>query len=257
MKKFKLLSILVLSIIFSSAIFSSALAQVTKQISGITKMVKPVKTETVNAFKQRAKAFPDVQMIEREEEEYPDRSKLRQNPLAKPISTFPEHNNNGVKRNAQTTSVIQPPQTIGLSFNGVTGPTETGTFPPDNMGAIGPTQYIMLINGRLRSFNKTTGVADGVLNVNPDAFFASVMTTPGAGERTYTADPRVRYDRLSGKWILIMIDVTRNTTTNARTTANRILIASAIMRQLRVLLPGHFHNLQVKPPDLQIILPLA
>ena len=51
------------------------------------------------------------------------------------------------------------------------------------------------------------------------------MTTPVSGERTYTADPRIRYDRLSGKWILVMIDATRNTTTNARTTANRILIA--------------------------------
>ena len=145
MKKFKLLSILVLSIIFSSVIFSSVLAQVNQHIPGIAKIVKPVKTETVNAIKERAKTFPDVQLIEREEEEYPDRSNLRQNPLAKPISSFPQYNSNDVKRNAQTTSVIQAPQTIGLSFNGVTGPTETGTFPPDNMGAVGPTQYIMLI----------------------------------------------------------------------------------------------------------------
>ena len=221
MKKFTPLSHLVLSIIFSSAVFSSALAQVNQQIPGITKIVKPGKTETVNAIKERAKAFPDVRMIQREELKYPDRSHLRQNPLSKPISSFPERINDGQK-NTQNTSVIQPSQTIGLSFNGVTGPTETGAFPPDNMGAVGPTQYIMLINGRLRSFNKTTGVADGVLNVNPDAFFASVMTT-GTGVINGTSDPRIRYDRLSGKWILVMIDVPRTATNTFLT--NRILIA--------------------------------
>src|SRR6266404_6453422 len=51
-------------------------------------------------------------------------------------------------------------QTIGLQWDGVTGPTETGSFPPDSMGMAGPSQFIIFVNGRLRSFNKATGVAD-------------------------------------------------------------------------------------------------
>ena len=49
-------------------------------------------------------------------------------------------------------------QTIGLQWDGVTGPTETGSFPPDSMGMAGPSQFIIFVNGRIRSFNKTTGV---------------------------------------------------------------------------------------------------
>ena len=63
------------------------------------------------------------------------------------------------------------------------------------MGAVGPTQFFVFLNGRLRTFNKTTGTADGVINVDPDVFFASVLTTPGANEVVFTSDPNVRYDR--------------------------------------------------------------
>jgi hypothetical protein len=95
------------------------------------------------------------------------------------------------------------PQTAGLNFLGPTL-TDTGLFPPDTMGAVGPSNYLVGVNGRLRSYNKTTGLADGMLDAYPDVFFASVMT-PAAG--TYTSDPRVRYDRLAGRWYVTIIDV--------------------------------------------------
>ena len=78
------------------------------------------------------------------------------------------------------------------------------------MGAVGPTQYIVTVNGRFRSFSKTTGLADGALNVDPDVFFSSVRSAN-------TSDPRIRYDRLSGRWFITMIDVNG--------TNNRILLA--------------------------------
>ena len=81
-----------------------------------------------------------------------------------------------------------------------------------------PTQFIVAINGRVRSFNKTTGVADGVLNASTDTFFASVMTP--AVTTNFTSDPRIRYDRLSGRWFLIIIDVP-----NGGVLANRVLVA--------------------------------
>ena len=117
------------------------------------------------------------------------------------------------------------PQTPGISFDGATGPTETGAFPPDVMGEAGPTQFVVFINGRLRTFSKSTGIADGVLNINPDVFFSSVTTPPGANEVTFTSDPNVRYDRMSGRWFLTIIDVILNSVTGSITRANRILIA--------------------------------
>jgi hypothetical protein len=186
-------------------------------------VVHTVKTETVAAIMERAKNFPDVRMLERKEMEYPDRSNLPQNPFAKPFSVFPV--SNGVIQKQQNTSSMQSAQTPGTSFNGVTGPTETGAFPPDDMGAIGPTQYIVFGNGRLRSFNKTTGVADGVLNINPDVFFASVLTPVGGSvTQVFTSDPRIRYDRYSGKWILVIIDVALDAMGNTPV-ANRVLLA--------------------------------
>ena len=116
------------------------------------------------------------------------------------------------------------PQTPGISFTGATL-SDAGAFPPDVMGAVGPTQYVVFVNGRLRTFDKSIGVADGILDADPDVFFSLVTTPPGTGEVTYTSDPNVRYDRLSGRWFLTIIDVTLNTTSGAITQPNRNLFA--------------------------------
>lgn len=103
-----------------------------------------------------------------------------------------------------TNSAVPSGFSSALSFTGATL-ADTDAFPPDSMGAVGPAQFIVAVNGRIRSFNKHTGVADGVLDVNPDVFFESVMTPPATNN--FTSDPRIRYDRLSGRWFLIIIDV--------------------------------------------------
>jgi hypothetical protein len=118
----------------------------------------------------------------------------------------------------QTTFEPQSPQTLSTQFDGVTGPTETFAFPPDSNGDVGPTQYFVFVNGRIRTFNKTTGIADGVINMDPDVFFNSVMTPPTSGN--FTTDPQVRFDRLSSRWFLCMIDVP-----GGGTIANRVMIA--------------------------------
>lgn len=117
------------------------------------------------------------------------------------------------------------PQTVGTQFDGATGPTETGAFPPDTNAAVGPTQVFVFLNGRLRTFNKTTGVADGFVNADSDVFFASVMTPPLAGEVVISTDPNVRFDRNSNRWILNMIDAPLNAATGATTRVNRIMFA--------------------------------
>ncbi|HVG18249.1 MAG TPA: hypothetical protein VNI02_04290, partial [Blastocatellia bacterium] len=155
----------------------------------------------------------------RPEHEGPERENLPQGPGAIAESQWPVPNKNAL--------VTAPgaPQTLGTQFDGATGPTETGAFPPDTQGAVGPTQFFVFLNGRMRTFNKTTGVADGVINADPDVFFASVLTPPAAGEIVFTSDPNVRFDRLSNRWFLVIIDVVLNGSTGATTKANRVLIA--------------------------------
>ncbi len=109
------------------------------------------------------------------------------------------------------------PQTLDVSFTGATL-ADTFFFPPDAMGAAGPAQFIVAVNGRIRSFDKTTGVADGVLDTDTDTFFSSVMTS-AAG--TFTADPRIRYDRLSRRWIVTMLDIPGG----SGSLPNRVLLA--------------------------------
>jgi uncharacterized repeat protein (TIGR01451 family) len=140
----------------------------------------------------------------------------QQNPASPAVAAWPGSASKAVEKGAGGTRV-RSPQALGTSFLGATL-ADTGAFPPDTMGAAGPTQYVVDLNGRIRSFNKATGAADGVLNVDTDVFWASVMT-PNACN--FTSDPRVRYDRLSGRWFFVMIDVPDCT----GGTPNRVMIA--------------------------------
>jgi hypothetical protein len=135
-----------------------------------------------------------------------DRSNLPQNSLSPNIAQFPSAQQNAAP--AET----HAPQIPDVSFTGATlaGTNPSGAFPPDTMGAVGPTQFVVMVNGRLVTFNKITGVADGVLNTTTDTFFASVRNGSS------TIYPRVRYDRLSQRWFLLI--------SNAAT-PNRILLA--------------------------------
>ena len=126
-------------------------------------------------------------------------------------------------------------QTVGTTFDGVTGPTETGAFPPDSMGAVGPSQFFIFVNGRLKTFNKATGVADGVINADPDVFFFSVLTSAPVN---FTSDPQIRYDRLSGRWILSIIDVPSSSSSSIGDKPNRVLIAVSDAASAGVISPS-------------------
>ena len=160
------------------------------------------------------------------EHEIPGRNKRPQDPKAEYVASIPSLGTGRGKVSIEPDedSVPTAPQTVSTNFNAVTGPTETGAFPPDTMGSVGPTQFFLFVNGRLRTFNKTTGAADGVVNVDPDVFFASVMT-PGPPPLgiNFTTDPQIRYDRLTARWIMIIIDVPSANTIGD--TPNRLLIA--------------------------------
>src|SRR5437763_1103251 len=51
-------------------------------------------------------------------------------------------------------------QTVGTNFLGATLFT-SGYLPPDSMGAIGPSQFLLAVNGRIKTFAKN-GTADGI-----------------------------------------------------------------------------------------------
>lgn len=168
--------------------------------------------ETVAQIMERERSMPplDNTIHENDLEErlhYPDRHNLPQNPLSNSESSYPPLTTDQ-KNNQNQTS--ETPQTVSTNFLGAQL-SESGFIPADNMGAAGPTQYIAIANGRIKSFTKSTGVADGIINASTDVFFASVNNGSG------TSDPRIRYDRLSQRWFAVMINVPNS--------VNRILIA--------------------------------
>ncbi len=141
-----------------------------------------------------------------------DRTKLRSGPAS---LTPPTDIKSSLSRNGG----MQKMQTLSTNFLGA-NLADALAFPPDSMGTIGPDQFIVAINGRIRSFDKVTGIQDGVLDVTANAFFAPGMTPIGGPITTNgVSDPRIRYDRGTRRWILVIIDVP-----NGGTAANRIII---------------------------------
>jgi hypothetical protein len=100
------------------------------------------------------------------------------------------------------------PQGLSSSLIGATL-GESGAVPPDANGGVSPTQVCIIANGRIRFRNKSSLGTD-VFTASTDTFFNSVRNNSG------TSDPRVRYDRLSGRWFIVIINTS---------SPNRILIA--------------------------------
>ena len=156
----------------------------------------PGRTESVAALmhdQRIADRSGRAPVHQKPEEEGDFRRSLPENPGSPDVAQLPA----GIAAPSRAPST---PQTVGTSFTGATISDTGGLVPPDSMGAVGPTQVIVTVNGRFRSFSKTTGLADGALNVDPNVFFNSVRSAN-------TSDPRIRYDRLSGRWFITMIDI--------------------------------------------------
>ena len=188
----------------------SVLAQDGQQIKGIQLPASKGITETVARLMAReaANKKKKSKRVETEiEPRYPDRKHIPQNPLSPATPGFPYAAGNIVATQPTESSL-----TAGLSFTGA-GRNLDGiaSIPPDNMGAIGPTQYITIVNGKIKTFDKTTGALDGFLNITDATFWNSVRNGSG------TSDPRIRYDRKTGRWFVVEI--------NVAATLNRIMIA--------------------------------
>lgn len=141
----------------------------------------------------------------------------KQNKSSLKTSQFPSYNSNKKFQFFKALQVLKaqnnPVQKIGLNFLGAQL-SESSFYPPDSMGAVGPTQYFVAINGIFKTIDKNTGKPDGQLNIDPNVFFKSVCT---CNDDIGTTDPRIRYDILTKRWFITMI--------NDKTIKNRLMFA--------------------------------
>src|SRR5258708_35684002 len=128
-----------------------------------------------------------------------------------------------------------PPQTTGTQFQGASV-TAPGIQPPDSMGAVGPSQFLVMVNGRIRTFNKSTGVVDGAIDTTTDIFWTAVRN----GQ--HTSDPRVRYDRLRDRWFLTMINIP-----SGSPMSNRVMVAYSDTGTISSTTSFHTRYLVVNP----------
>lgn len=174
-------------------------------LSGTTEEISSQSAENVSISElgRKRKPFREVKITRTDNPDALLSSMVSENSKTNPIETLMDGVNPFASESETNASLVQ-----FFNFTAVTL-AETGAFPPDTMGVAGPAQFVAFCNGRLKSFSKSTGLPDGVLNVNTDTFFASVLPS-GA----FTSDPRIRYDRSTQSWILTMIDVPSTNTVN-------------------------------------------
>jgi hypothetical protein len=81
----------------------------------------------------------------------------------------------------------------GLNFEAVSfaNVAQFNTIPPDVNGAVGETQYIYALNQGIHSFDKKTGLPDGVIDSTLGGFFGRAA-----------ADPHILYDKFACAWYL-------------------------------------------------------
>jgi hypothetical protein len=132
----------------------------------------------------------------------------------------------------KTSAILQaiPINTLATTF------AECRSWPPDTMGDVGPTQYIVACNGRVKTLSKISGLPDTILNVDLGVFLNSVS---GGFQ---VSDPRIRYDRTTNRWFLIAITVSE---------PNRVLLAMSDASTITTNTHWHFfffHQALVSPP---------
>ncbi|TFH27843.1 MAG: hypothetical protein E4H00_09190, partial [Myxococcales bacterium] len=117
--------------------------------------------------------------------------------------------------------VTEAPQAVGTSFIGIALQDQFsafggGSIPPDTMGAVGPDHFVEVINSSVAVYNR---IGTRLSHVSLDSFF-----TASIGGTTYprngSFDPRVLFDRRSGRWFAITLE--RGSTSG---TYNHVILA--------------------------------
>ncbi|MCB9850982.1 MAG: hypothetical protein H6817_09805 [Phycisphaerales bacterium] len=118
---------------------------------------------------------------------------------------------------------------IPLNFLGSQFNVDSGFFPPDTMGAVGPDHIVELINGRYDVYQKSTGIEVetqslvgffvtkvGLASPPVNSCVADVCTLSGADcsvnacRANTIVDPRIVFDPRTNRWFAVGIDLFSN-----------------------------------------------
>jgi hypothetical protein len=213
-----------LVLLFFSLLVNSSFSQPPDQIKGVTvsgiEGIKKSASEII-AHEREHPLPPNFVATLRPELDGP--TPIGQNPEAKPVSKFGALVGGTTTTTATSTSTTQANFSNFLaiwgSYANVAG-RESPYTPPDNCGDVGFTQVVATANCRMKAFPKpsVTGTAATTptgsstttlppdLNVDLNSFFAnSSLGISGI------SDPHVRFDRLTGRWFIVAIDINHNT----------------------------------------------
>ena len=107
-------------------------------------------------------------------------------------NTTPESNNNGptIINNIQKVEGGIFSYALEQNFIGASS-TESGFFPPDPTGAVGPNHYVHSVNSLVKIFDKTGALLSGPTSLGA---FLGIGSNGG--------DPIVLYDQLADRWIV-------------------------------------------------------
>jgi hypothetical protein len=161
---------------------------------------EPGVTETIAEIMDRDARLPRAPFVPREKKEREVPFEKVEDPLSPEVASWPPPPALALESPAPRAQSPKLPQTIGTSFLGMQGPgVDSPYVPPARVGAGAPSPAVVGPNGRIRVFDKTGAL--GVLNTSMENFFSSVA----GGSRV--SDPHIRYDRLSGRWFVVIITV--------------------------------------------------
>ncbi len=190
--------------------FSKVSAQETYGVSGTSVSIITKSVAQVTAM-QEAYSLNRIPKVKFEGHHKPNK---QLNPAAPAVAMFGD--NAGI---LTTPTGIAATQTVHSNFLATSINDGLGFSPPDCAGDLSTANQLMIaVNGRMKVFNVptvtgtastttqnsgSTSLASPVINVDLDAFFSN--TTLGIAD---FSDPHVRFDRLSGRWFICIIDVT-------------------------------------------------
>jgi hypothetical protein len=206
---------------FNKIAFLGGLTVFTTLVHGADTIGKPVKlpykpvVETTADIARRGAFELPIRIREpKRTEKEVVRENLPQNRGSQEVSSWPVQTALATARrvDATTDTPDRNQSPFFSSSTSIGGPTlgDSGSVPPDSTGDVSPSSVVIAANGRIRAFS-LNGTA--TLNVTDSTFFTSV--SGGAG----LSDPRVVFDRTSGRWFIAII------TTNFVNSNNSVLLA--------------------------------
>jgi hypothetical protein len=97
---------------------------------------------------------------------------------------------------------------VGQGFSGPQGTFSVSSAPPDTIGAVGPSNYVQVVNTDFAVFNKSGTVLYGPVQTNTLwSGFGGLCQSDNDGDGT------VVYDRAANRWVISQFAITGATTT--------------------------------------------